>query len=114
MNNSKLTASSATGNQSATSSPQQSSNPNAVPTNASSVQTGTANSLLTNNKSGVSLGGSAPTVVSIGPRTVAVTQKAQIAKDPPSAGALLIAFVLFAMAGIMLYNIIKAGKKTTE
>jgi len=114
MNNSKLTASSATGNQSATSSPQQSSNPNAVPMNASSVQTGTANSLLTSNKSGVSLGGSAPTVVSIGPRTVAVTQKAQIAKDPPSAGALLIALILFAIAGVMLFNIIKAGKKTTE
>lgn len=115
MNNKQLTASSGTGNQAATSSPQQSGNPNAVAMNASTVQTGTATNLLANtNRPGVSLGGSSPTVVSIGPRTAGVTQKVQIAKDPPSAGALLMALLLFGIAAVMLYNIIIAGKKTTE
>lgn len=115
MDNKQLTASSGAGSQSNTSSPQLSSNPNnTVPSNASTVQTGTANNLLTNNTAGVSLGGSSPTVVSIGPRTIASTQKVQVAKDTPSAGALMIALVLFVLAGAMLFNIIKAGKKTTK
>lgn len=114
MNDSTLMTKIGTGSQTTTSSPQQSKSPaNVAPTNASSLQSGTATSVLSNNKSGIELGGSALTYVNIAPRTAVSTPKIEAVKQAPSAPAVFLAGLLLLVAGVMLWNIIKAGKKTT-
>lgn len=114
MDNNQLMAKTGEGNQSDTSSPQQSNSLSGAAIDSSAgVQPGTSTNMLTTNKSGVSLGGSSPTVVSIAPRTTATVQKVRLDKGSPSLVAIIVAVILFSLAAAVAVNIIKAGKKTT-